>query len=578
MIPHKSLIHAFRHCVITSDIPVTMKPTILGLFVRCLLISETMAFSGLHKHWNLEDDDCEPELEPSYAGNSHHESLPGHGHGYGHDFHRGNPGHRNNWDHGNPHHGEAAGHQASSGHDETYRDRGNGDLYTEPWYDTADYYDDESTPPGYEDVEFTGSYPQPTTESKSASETESASEIVSNSESPESTLTTPTTTTSSSSSSTIATTSSASTFTEILCPDVDLQCVQNFFVGCAKKFNAIDSSQVSVKHIEGVTDARICHQRCLADPTCTAWEDSDAQLSIYGTCYHHHEAVTLDPAQPYIRSSLGVNSFGVRNACQFVTGPPTPIPPPDLGPVTATLVTLPTSASELCPSFDNRCLNNIRIRCDRDLLADANRTLSSPGLTCAPQANIATERQCHDACLADKACSGWQGKPAPGAPEDGGISSCCHVNQGFILLQNPLPPPSPDFAGGSYGLYSNCPTTDDDALCAEGQCVDGFRVRCRRDVREDSMTGLSGAVQIVRGADPPVFVTSVLACQQACAADPSCEAWYGYVTENEPTDGVFVTSFVCLVMRNRKITLRPDLSARPPNQLFPTYYGIRGLC
>ncbi|ETS75288.1 hypothetical protein PFICI_12232 [Pestalotiopsis fici W106-1] len=545
-----------------------MKSTILELFLWCIVASSVAARFGQPQHqtskYNDEHDlDFSDESNLGYASQTDaidayeakgHKGSEGFGHGKG--PHRGHNEFQAHSGHDWSYRGGSHGHEAHPKYgNEDYGSKGSGGYHAKPFHDAYDYGNDKLNGNSYKHAGLTGAYPQPT-ESESTEPTEPTSTDTGTiSPGPDSTSTTPTTDTSTSS-----TTSLAPTFTEILCPEVDLQCVDNFYVGCSKKFNQINPSQQSRTKIEGVQDARICHQRCLDDPTCTAWEDSDMPYGQYGECYHHHEVITLNLTAPYVASSLGVDSFGVRNYCQLSPGPLDPIPPP-FAPATTTVVTIPTSSSsDLCPSFDNQCLNGLSIFCDRSLTSDA---VPNPFFGCSIQFDITTERQCHEACAANRpACRGWQVYP------DG---DCCHITEGFVSPMNPLPPKTPDTVGYSFASNQGCTTTADDILCGEDQCTDGIRVQCRRDLSTDAATGISDAVGTPN-------VRTVLACQQACAEDDMCHAWYGYIIENEFDSGLFSYSFGCFRLLNRTITLRSDRPAGPPNTLFATYYGIKGLC
>lgn len=593
-----------------------MKSAISDILIWGAVASSVAASFGQHQRQNFEESDCDHKSKSLGKGASGYASQSdandphdayfyrnGRPFGHGDDSYRDHDGVQMHSDHGASYNDGLNREEVHPQYDEeNYGSIGSGSSYAGPVPDTFDHGDNGLGDNGHDNTGVMEPYPYPQatglqnepsvtasfetvsspTGSISLGPEETSTEIGSISQSlgptgstsadtetispgPDSTLTTPTPAASDNPSSTA---SAAPVFTEILCPDVDLQCVDNFYVGCSKRFNQINRAQVSITRIRNVADARICHQRCVDDPTCTAWEDVDIPLGQRGVCYHHHEAITLNITVPYVAATLGVSSFGVRNYCQLSPGPLAPIQPP-FASATTNLVTIPASpTSDLCPDFDGRCLNDLAVHCDRSLLADAT---AQPGFNTTDRPDLTTQRECHEACAADITCQGWMMSPESSNTGVSRTTTCSLVGNGIIQLLNPPPAASPEYVGYSYGVKRGCPKTDDDLLCDPGQCTDSTRIQCRRNLGYDAATGLSDAV----GANT---VDSALACHQACAEDATCRAWYGSFQDSEVGDGIFVTFFSCYRLLSRAVTLRSDRPAGPPNTIGTDYYGIKGLC
>lgn len=238
-----------------------------------------------------------------------------------------------------------------------------------------------------------------------------------------------------------------------------------------------------------------------------------------------------------------------------------------IAPSQVTLVTIPATDTEnLCPAFDGRCLNANYIRCDREIADDSDPLLS--GYTCTHQSGINTERQCHETCVANTSCSGWDAEREWGETGPDEFALCCHIS-GFVgLLASPPTHPT-DLLYHSYGLRSRCPAAER-FLCpkSENYCVDNFHIRCGRALTNDISAAISSAYQPA--------IEEERACHQACAQDPACVVWYGdleFVFELEGSE-----SFNCYHVTGSTPQLKPVLATNLPATFNIRSYGIKGLC
>ncbi|ETS73561.1 hypothetical protein PFICI_14507 [Pestalotiopsis fici W106-1] len=408
--------------------------------------------------------------------------------------------------------------------------------------------------------------------------------------------TTPTT-----SSNTITDSSTTSTrvipsATQILCPDKDSQCVDNFLIGCAKIFNPVDRPSVISRQVDvpGVTNPQICHQLCVEDPLCLAWADADEPEFFFGGCSHYVETIVLNSTDPFL-GSLQINSFGLRGFCDLAipestltTAVKTPLtttsqsstPILTSSSASSNLPTIPTSETSLCPQLDGQCLNSNIIRCDRDLDLDVDPPWSNY-VCVTPLPIITSERECHESCNPDFTCIGWkmtQVLADASTGVGGGTGECCHVF-GSVVLQDPLPQQQPlaTFPEyNSYGLRFRC---DDggqsEELCpkAENTCLDGFLIKCDRFL-EDDLT--PATAQFTNDWRDDIF--SQLGCHQACAEDLSCTAWGGY---SEPLDSGEGGGemFDCYHVHT-PVVLQSPLPGfvSEPDPGSSARYGVRGAC
>lgn len=238
----------------------------------------------------------------------------------------------------------------------------------------------------------------------------------------------------------------------------------------------------------------------------------------------------------------------------------TSIPPSQV-----TRVTLPATDTEnLCPVFEGRCLNSNYIRCDRGIADDSDPLLSS--YTCIQQSDINTERQCHDTCVANTTCNGWEAERDGVETGPNEIALCCHIS-GFVgLLASPPTHPT-DLLYHSYGLKKRCPRAER-FLCpkSENYCVDNFHIRCGRSLTDDISAPIRSALLLA--------IDEELACHQACAQDPACVAWYGDLESIfEPPSPEY---FNCYHVTGETPQLKSVLATNLPPRF--NSYGIKGLC
>ncbi|KAI0158596.1 hypothetical protein BJ166DRAFT_307634 [Pestalotiopsis sp. NC0098] len=415
--------------------------------------------------------------------------------------------------------------------------------------------------------------------------------------------------------------------TQTLCPDNNLKCVDGFLIGCAAVPHLVDVGSRVPKRVGSVINPQICHQSCVEDPLCTAWEDTEEPLFFDGGCYHYTQAFVLNSTEPFL-SSLGINSFGIRGICDLAipdatltTAATTPAATPltssqsstitdtatasltspsqsftstaivttalssSSQPSTSTavatspsasgdIVTIPTSETSLCPQLDGQCLNSNLIRCDRDLDLDADPEYSD--YTCvSPVPAITSERECHEACLPNFTCIGWkmtQVLTGAGAP------ACCHV-MGSLELRDPLPQQLPlatfpEYE--SYGLRFRCDGgRESEELCpsAENSCLDDFLIKCDRFLFDDLTPATADFA-----FDWHDEIFSQLGCHQACAEDATCTAWGGY---SEPLDSGEGGGelFDCYHV-HAPVVLQSPLPdfVREPDPGSAARYGVRGAC
>lgn len=357
-----------------------------------------------------------------------------------------------------------------------------------------------------------------------------------------------------------------------LCPELDLQYVEDFLKWCRETFSELSIRNTAV--IPNCNDASECHQLCTENPLRRAWEDTDEPTFFGSLCYHYLEALSPKANILFLATGL-LHSAGARGFCYLLLLRPgtTPMAPSattdTVSPfASAFMMTIPTSTSGLCPYLEGRCGNGAYIRCGRNLYGDANRTTWN--FDCVMQPDIEEEKTCHDACILDRTCTGWAGYDEVDHLFSSPTFTRCHVHEFAALKRPPLNKTSSSpFAYLSCGLKLACPALVAN-LCpaAENRCVDGFLIQCGRDLRSDAASGFGERV-----FRPEILEN--LTCHQACAEDPECNAWYGEV---EFADADFGGGgvFECFHALDQTVVLKSDLPE--VSRGLDKCYGVRNIC
>lgn len=100
-----------------------------------------------------------------------------------------------------------------------------------------------------------------------------------------------------------------------MCPYYDSQCVEGIQVHCGPALSIVTDSNTGVREWTFDSTEYFCHQSCVEDPTCTAWDgfqdfgdpEFGGARSYY--CYHYNTTIVLNPNIPPGKSSTG---FGVK--------------------------------------------------------------------------------------------------------------------------------------------------------------------------------------------------------------------------------------------------------------------------
>ncbi|KAF7541035.1 hypothetical protein G7054_g952 [Neopestalotiopsis clavispora] len=256
--------------------------------------------------------------------------------------------------------------------------------------------------------------------------------------------------------------------------------------------------------------------------------------------------------------------------------------------VSSTFDALPSTPRNLCSGHDHiigdvHCLGNFLIGCGTIFNAVNVDSLEGSFVP-----NIPDKEACHQSCIDDPVCMGWISLYESVAElwESGIMISqyCRHI---FNTVQ--FNTTEPFGFGEAFGLRGFCdfpiagpastseqggstasavapqitPTSATD-LCPDmdGQCLNGFKVRCERLIFNDVTPLLEGNLV--------ANISEEVVCHETCVEDSGCTAWWG------ERDSYFKT-YTCY-HGTMSVSIKPMIAESQGEEFMYSSYGVRKTC